>query len=100
MADSRDVVVIGASAGGLDAVASVLAQLPPDLPAAVGVVVHVPQDASGQHVRLLGRASALPVRKAEDIAPLYHGNVYVAPPDRHLVLDAGHLRVSRGPKSC
>jgi two-component system chemotaxis response regulator CheB len=98
MANNRDVVVVGASAGGLDAVASVLAQLPPDLPAAVCVVVHVPQDASGQHVRLLDRASTLPVRKAEDIAPLYHGNVYVAPPDRHLVLGAGHLRVSRGPK--
>jgi two-component system chemotaxis response regulator CheB len=94
----RDVVVIGASAGGLDAVGSLLAQLPTTLPAAVAVAIHVPADASGGHIRVIGRASALHVRKAEDAAAFFHGNVYVALPDRHLLLGAGALRVARGPR--
>jgi two-component system chemotaxis response regulator CheB len=98
MSVRRDVVVIGASAGGLDAVSDLLAQLPHDLGAAVCVVVHVAPDARGGHAHVLDRASALQVRLATDLGGLYHGNVYVAPPDHHLVLGPGHLRVARGPK--
>lgn len=98
MSDPRDIIVIGASAGGLDAVATLLAQLPADLHAAICVTIHVPASATGEHVRLLGRAASLPVRRAEDGGALYRGSIYVAPPDHHLVLGAGHLRVARGPK--
>lgn len=98
MLPDRDVIVIGASSGGLDAVSSLLAQLPADLSVAVCVVLHVPAESWGGYIAALDRASPLPVRRAEDLAALYHRNVYVAPPDRHLVLGPGHLRVARGPK--
>ena len=93
----RDIVVVGASSGGLDAVSSVLAQLPADFPAAVFVAIHA-ADSSRDFARLLGRASALPVRGATDRGVIYHGNVYVAPADAHLLIESEHMRLSHGPK--
>lgn len=83
MRKARDIVVIGEATGGLDAVATVLAKLPPTPEAAVCVVVHIRPDAPGGHARVLERASPLPVRLASDGGTLYHAHVYVAPPDHH-----------------
>jgi two-component system chemotaxis response regulator CheB len=92
----RDVIVIGASAGGLEPLQLVLADLPIDLPAAVFVVLHL--GATSYLAEILGRTAALPVRQArtgETIAP---GHIYVAVPDQHLLLHANHLLLRRGPR--
>ena len=93
----RDLVVIGASAGGLQALGSVLGGLPPTLPAAVVVVVHT-RSTTGILPQILARSTGLQVEPAVDRSDLRSGTVYVAPADRHLVIDADGLRVVRGPR--
>jgi two-component system chemotaxis response regulator CheB len=94
----HDIVVVGASAGGIPAITTLLAGLQADLPASVLIVLHVAPDAGGFLPRVFGAASALPVRFAEDGAALAHGEVRVAPPDRHLLVEPGVIRVVRGPR--
>lgn len=96
--ENRDIIVIGASAGGLDAIATLLAQIPADIAAAFLVAVHVPAEGRSAHVRILGRSTPLLVREARDGDRIERGNVYVAPNDRHLIVAPGGVRVARGPK--
>jgi two-component system chemotaxis response regulator CheB len=91
------VVVVGAPAGGVEALAQLVSSLPPDLGAPVVIVLHVSPDAPSLLPRILARESRLPVRRATD-APLEAGVVYVAPPDRHTLVQRGTLRVVRGPQ--
>src|SRR5687768_18379985 len=94
---TRDLVVIGASAGGLQALFTILGALPPALPAAVVVVVHT-RSTAGVLPQVLGRRSALPVEAAADGAALEIGRVYVAPGDRHVLVGRKGLRAVRGPR--
>jgi two-component system, chemotaxis family, protein-glutamate methylesterase/glutaminase len=94
----RDIVVMGASAGGLEAYRRVLAELPADLPAAVFLVLHMSANGPGLLAGVLGRHSRLSVREAKDREEVKAGRVYVARPDHHLLLDKGRMRVVRGPK--
>jgi two-component system, chemotaxis family, protein-glutamate methylesterase/glutaminase len=93
----RDLVVVGASAGGLQALGVILGGLPSTLPAAVVVVVHT-RSTTGVLPRVLARRSILPVEAALDGAVLRPGTVYVAPADRHVTVTANGLRVVRGPR--
>ena len=92
----RDTIVVGASAGGVDAIGRLLAQLPKDLSAAVFVVQHQSPDSPRQLVHILQRRSALPVKWAENEDPADPGRVYVAPPDLHMMLSDSRLRVVGG----
>jgi two-component system chemotaxis response regulator CheB len=92
------VVGIGASAGGVDALIRVFGTIDADLQAAVLVVLHVPATGRSLLAPILDRRTALDVRVAEDGDALRPGRVYVAPPDRHLVVDDGRVRLGRGPK--
>jgi two-component system, chemotaxis family, protein-glutamate methylesterase/glutaminase len=83
----RDLVVIGASAGGIEAVRNLLARLPTSLEAAVLVVIHVP-DVPSLLPETLARKSQLPVRFARDGDPLQRSQALVAPPNHHLLLEA------------
>jgi two-component system chemotaxis response regulator CheB len=94
----HDIIVIGASAGGVEAVREVAARLSPDLPAAVFVVVHSSPSSRGLLAKLLDRAGPLPASVAEDGAAVAHGRIHVAAPDQHLLLRAGHIHLSRGPR--
>lgn len=94
----RDIVVVGASAGGVEALQRLVAGLSPALPAAIFVVVHMPPYQRSELADILAKATALPVVAAKDGAPIVHGKVYVAVPDRHLLFDSDRLRVTRGPK--
>jgi two-component system, chemotaxis family, protein-glutamate methylesterase/glutaminase len=93
----RDVIVIGASAGGVSALSELFAALPPRLPAAIGVVLH--RSASpGSLAHVLGRRSALPVIEPRGTNPLKHGVIYLAPPDHHLLFEHRGVVIYRGPK--
>ena len=81
-------VVIGTSAGGVQALSQVLPRLPADFPAPVLVVVHVPPRQSNSLVDLFAAKCRLPVKEAEDKEPLAPGTIYFAPPDYHLLVEA------------
>jgi two-component system chemotaxis response regulator CheB len=94
----HDIIVIGASLGGVEAIRNLVANLPRDLPAAVFVVQHVSPEAPGLFAQVLGRVSRLTVGMAVDAEPIEYGRVYVAPPDRHLLLVPDRVRVVYGPR--
>ncbi|MFL5777311.1 MAG: chemotaxis protein CheB [Chloroflexota bacterium] len=95
---ARDLVVIGGSAGSIEALTRLVRGLPADYVASILVVVHVPPDAHSNLPRILARRSALPATHAKDGWPLVPGTIMVAPPDRHLVVEGDHVRVVRGPR--
>lgn len=94
----HDIIVIGASAGGVEAVSAVVRALPPDLPAAVFVVVHFPADSRSVLPQILARAGALPAVHPEDGETIQTGRIYVAPPGRHLLIEDSRMRLVRGPR--
>lgn len=94
----RDIIVIGASAGGLEALKQLVTNLPADLPAAVFVVIHFPAFATSYLPEILGRFGALPAAHAVDGEPIVAGRIYVAPIDNHLLVENGTVRVWHGPK--
>lgn len=94
----RDIVVIGASAGGIPALTTLVAGLPADLPAALFVVVHVPNVGTSRLPELLSHAGPLPAHRAESREPIEHGRIYVAPPDYHLLLRHGRVELDHGPR--
>src|SRR3954466_1239354 len=87
-------VIIGASWGGLHAVSEILGGLPGDFRVPVLVVQHRGEDAGDLLAGLLGRAGPLPVREVEDKAPLAEGEVLVAPPGYHRLVAADHFPLS------
>jgi two-component system chemotaxis response regulator CheB len=82
-----DAIVIGASAGGVEAVSALLHALPPSFGAAVAVVIHVPPTNDNLLARVLGSRCALPVREAADKEPVERGRIYLAPPGYHLLIE-------------
>jgi two-component system chemotaxis response regulator CheB len=96
---ARDIVVIGASAGGIEALSGLLKGVPANFPAAVFVVLHIAPNSPGYLPDILARAARLPAEHARDGKPFRHGRIYCAPPDHHLMLEAdGRMRIVRGPK--
>jgi len=89
LADRVDAIAIGASAGGIDALAALLPALPSRSRIAVFIVVHLPRDRPSLLRDVLASHCTLPVVEAEDKMPVEPGIVYVAPPDYHLLIDAG-----------
>ncbi len=94
----RDIVVIGASAGGVEALATVVAGLPPDFRASVFVVLHVWPHAPSLLHEILDAAGPLPARAAVNGAPIEPGTIHVAVPDCHLLLEPDRMRLAHGPK--
>jgi two-component system chemotaxis response regulator CheB len=94
----RDIVVVGASAGGVEALLGFFRALPAGLDAAILVVLHIPTDTPSQLDQVLATATSLAVVIAKDGEPIEHGRVYVASADRHLMVTAQGIRLSRGPK--
>lgn len=89
-----ELIVVGASWGGLKALSTLLAGLPPDLDAAVVVAQHRAPTSTDGLSRLLQQHGPLPVCEVEDKMAIAPGNVYLAPPDYHVIVDKGHLGLS------
>lgn len=93
------VIAIGSSAHGIEALQQLVRQLPGNLPAAVLVVQHTAPDGPGFLPWILSRAGSLPAAHAQDGEAIEPGRIYVAPPDRHLLVrEGGKLHLSHGPK--
>ena len=84
-----DAVVIGASAGGIEALSVLLPALPADTTAAIFIVLHLPRDRPSLLCEIFARKCALPVREAQDKEPVAPGTVYFAPANYHLLVDEG-----------
>jgi len=94
----HDIVVVGASAGGVEALTSLVSDLPPNLPAALFVVLHISPEGPSRLPEILSRSGVLPAVHPEDGEHIEHGKIYIAPPDYHLLLEQGCIKVIRGPK--
>jgi two-component system, chemotaxis family, protein-glutamate methylesterase/glutaminase len=94
---TRNLVVIGASAGGVEALRALVAELPEDLPAAVLVVLHLRSGGTSALAHILDRSGRLPAVTASPRQDLRRGTIVVAPPDHHLLVDDGQYVLSRGP---
>src|SRR4051794_8041823 len=95
---TRDIIVIGASAGGIQALIELCRGLPEDLPAAVFVVVHTSPTSPGVLPAMLDRAGPFQAAHAEEGETIEHGRIYVAVPDAHLLLGPDRVHLTRGPK--
>jgi two-component system chemotaxis response regulator CheB len=92
------IIVIGGSSGALEAVRTIVAGLPSDLSAAIFVAIHISPDAAGGTDRVLSKVARMPARYPEDHESIQASHIYIAPPDRHLLIDSGRIRLTRGPR--
>jgi two-component system chemotaxis response regulator CheB len=95
--EKRDIIVIGTSAGGVDALRILCRGLPSDLPAALFVVQHLAASTRSVLPELLTRAGVLPAASPREGERIRQGHIYVAPPDRHMLLEGDQILLRRGP---
>lgn len=95
---TRDKIVIGASAGGVEALIELVRQLPEDFPAALFIVLHVSPHGTSVLPTILSRAGKLPAFHPQDGQAIQPGRIYVAPSDSHLLVKRGYVTLTRGPR--
>lgn len=95
---TRDVIVIGGSAGALKALTRIVSGLPQDLDAAIFVLIHSGAGRESKLPEILSRAGRLRAKLAAHNQPIEHGTIYVAPPDFHLLIENRHMATVHGPK--
>lgn len=95
--DSRTIVVVGASAGGVQALRELVAELPAQCDASILVVLHT---GAGKSLlpNVLTRAGVMEATHAIQGEPLLPGHIYVAPPDHHMLIDGSHIQLTHGPR--
>src|SRR2546430_2979496 len=92
------IIVIGASAGGVEALQALVSALPRGLTASFFVVVHIPTSRPSALPEILSHCGPLPALHPTDKMKIEQGKIYVAPPNHHLFLEEGHVRLGTGPK--
>lgn len=92
------IIVVGASAGGVEALVQLMRSLPADLPASVFIVLHIPAQSPSLLPQILSRAGMLQAIQPVDHQEIETGRIYVAPPDHHLLIEHDYMRIVRGPK--
>lgn len=95
---NRNIVVVGASLGGIEALKALVRGLPPELSASIFIVLHTAPESPGILPDILSRAGALPAAFPAHLDRFRPGQIYVAPPDHHLLVEPGFVRLTRGPK--
>ena len=95
---ARRLVVIGASSGGIETLRTIVAGIPDTFSAAICIALHMSPESPGVLPEILGRVGRLPVSLARDGQRIQAGQIYIAPPDRHLLIEPGRLRVTKGPR--
>jgi two-component system chemotaxis response regulator CheB len=95
---NRDIIVVGTSTGGVAALKELAKQLPGDFPASVFVVCHHGSDSPSMLPAILDNVGRLPAQNVRDGDPIHPGRIYVCPPDYHMLLEAGRVRLSHGPR--
>ena len=93
----RDIIVMGASAGGVQVLADLIGSLPADLPASIFIVMHLAPFGTSAMPAILSRSGRLAAVHPRDGESIQHGKVYVAPPDHHLLIEPDRVRISQGP---
>lgn len=96
--NNHDTVVIGGSAGSFPVLRQIVRDLPADLPATVFICTHKPAHLPSYQAELLGAESALPVSLPVDGQPVEQRHIYLAPPDRHLLMIDRTIRLGIGPR--
>ncbi|HEY2942055.1 MAG TPA: chemotaxis protein CheB [Vicinamibacteria bacterium] len=94
----QDIIVVGASAGGVEALKQIVAQLPPDLPAAIFAAIHVAPSGPRLLPAILNASGRLCSEYATDEERIRPGRLYLAPPDHHLLVGREVMRLTRGPR--
>jgi len=94
----RDIITIGASAGGIEVLQQLVESLPQDFPAAILIAVHLSPYFPSKLPTLLNRAGRLEALFPSAIEPIRPGRIYVAPPNQHLIVEDGAARLWQGPK--
>jgi two-component system, chemotaxis family, protein-glutamate methylesterase/glutaminase len=89
-----EIVVIGTSLGGLQALEVILSSLPKSFPLPIAIAQHRHKSSDGELVHFLQQHSLLPILEVEDKQAIVGGNVYLAPPDYHLLVEPGHFSLS------
>lgn len=92
------IITVGASAGGVQSLIALVASLPPDLDAAIFVVLHIPPNLTSSLPQILSKEGAWRAVHPADGDPIKAGIIYVAPPDHHLLIEDGRILVKRGPR--
>ena len=95
---SHDIFVIGASAGGIEALTRLVRTLPASFPGTLFVVLHLPAESPSFLPLILSRSGPLKATHPKDRERISPGHMYVAPPDYHLLVESGYVRIVRGPK--
>ena len=95
---THDIIVIGASAGGVEALTQFVRALPADLPAAIFIVLHIAPYSKSLLPNILNRRCSLTTTHAVDGEEIQPGHIYIAPPDHHLLIKNGYIHISRGPR--
>ena len=95
---NHHIITIGTSAGGVQALRTLLKQIPPKFPASIYIVLHLSNEAASNLAAVLKKSARLPIGFAEDKQAIELGRIYLAPPDFHLMLERGRVRVIRGPR--
>ena len=96
--EKRDIVVIGASAGGIDAFKKLVRGLPKGFPASIFIVWHTAPNITSLLPKILDSETSLPVIEPFDGERISPGTIYVSRPDHHLMVEDGVVRVTKGPK--
>jgi two-component system chemotaxis response regulator CheB len=95
---NHDIIVIGMSAGGLDASVTIIRALPTGFSAALFVVTHMPAEEPSFLPDILSRSGPLPAVHGTEGMPIEPGHIYCATPDHHLLIEPGHIHSLRGMK--
>jgi two-component system, chemotaxis family, protein-glutamate methylesterase/glutaminase len=95
---AHDIIVIGASAGGVEALQTLVAGLPVGLQASLFIVMHIPATHPSALPKILSRSGPLPALHATEGMRIEQGKIYVAPPDHHLLVEQGSVHLGTGPR--